>query len=58
MTDRTQSDDFIEPSTAAPAQELPAGDLDAEFQEEAGEQAGGEHYEPGDYSGGRERLER
>jgi len=55
MSDRTGPDDFVEPSTAALGQELPDEDLNREFQEDDGEQSGVESYEPGDYSGGRER---
>jgi len=58
MSDKTEPDEFVELSTAAPGQDFPAEDLDGEFQEEDGEQSGTERYEPGDYSGGRERLNR
>ena len=58
MSDTTDPDDFVEPNTAAAGQQLPAEDLDGNNQENADEQSGGEDYEPGDYSGGRERLER
>jgi len=58
VSDKTQPDNFTEPSTAAQGQDLPAEDLDGEFQEENGEQSGVEDYEAGDYSGGRERLGR
>jgi len=58
MSESTNASDFIEPSNSAAGQQVPAEDLDEDYQEEPDEQSDVEGYEPGDYSGGRERLDR
>jgi len=52
------ADDFVEPNKADASQSLPSEDVEGEYRVEADEQSGAEDYESGDYSGGRERLDR